>query len=78
MGNALDVAAHPLLRDLGPQADLHGVVGQGLDFLSEGVIEQGLHAGSSAHAAGVFQRDVFEFNSRGLFGHCSRSLSGWE
>ena len=32
-------------------------------------VEQGLHVGSAAHAAGLVQGDIFELKTRGLFGH---------
>jgi len=69
MGNCLNVAFHPLRPDLRAQMDADGVGREGLKFLAERVIEHRLHAGASAHEAGLIQGDVFEPDVGGLFGH---------
>jgi hypothetical protein len=59
-GDAQEIGFHPRGPDLRPEVNPHGVGGQRLNRRAQRLIQQGLHAGPSPHAAGVLEGDVVE------------------
>jgi hypothetical protein len=72
--DAQNIVFHPSLGDLGPQTNAGRLGTQGLDFLAQGIIEQGLHTRGPAHETSFLEGNIFELDG-GLLGHGSRPLS---
>ncbi len=63
-GEAQDAILHGVLACPRRHRDAGSGVVQRLDFLLEGVIELGVHAGPSAHTAGFVDWDIFKLEGR--------------
>jgi hypothetical protein len=68
-GHAEDAVFHGVRVYAFRERHVGGGGAERLDFLCEGVLQLGIHAGPAAHPASLVERHIFKCNGRELLGH---------